>query len=335
MRVLVIKTSSLGDVVHTLPAITDAARARPDVRFHWLVEENFAAIPGWHPAVERVVTVPLRRLRKRPWSLLYNSHWRQMKQVLAAQSYDVVIDAQGLLKSAWLSRYSRGPVFGFGRASAREPLAARFYDHGLAVERGQHAVERVRQLFAGALDYGLPAGPGDSGIGERFRAGIDNSILFFHGTTWLNKHWPEDYWIDLGRRLVGQGLRVQLPWGKEQERLRAERIAVACGGEVLPPLDLTGIAEVIGGARACVGVDTGLGHLAAAIGTPAVALFGPTSPGLTGFYGPNQASLSADFHCAPCMSRRCRYAVDSEPFPPCFGRLPPARVEHALGALLQ
>jgi heptosyltransferase-1 len=335
VRVLLVKTSSLGDVIHSLPALTDAARAIPAIRFDWLVEEAFAAVPGWHPAVAATITVPLRRLRRQPWSTWRSGAWGAMKSALAGQPYDAVIDAQGLLKSAWLSRYGRGPVFGPDRDSARESLAARFYDKPLAVQPGQHAVERVRQLLAAALGYPVPEARGDSGIGARFRRPGGDAVVFLHGTTWANKHWPEDYWGELGRHLRDRGLKVQLPWGNDAEKARARRIADACGGEVLPAMDLTEMAGRLGAARACVAVDTGLGHLAAAVGTPGIALFGPTSPGLTGFYGDRQRSLAADYHCAPCLSRTCLYATDSEPFPPCFGQLPPARVSAALDELLE
>ena len=142
MRVLVIKTSSLGDVIHALPALTDAARAIPGIRFDWVVEEGFAEIPTWHPAVDKVIPVAIRRWRKNLWQTIKSGEWRRFKQAVQSTKYDLVIDAQGLLKSAWLTRYVRAPIAGFDKDSAREPLAARFYSRRLAVARGQHAVER-------------------------------------------------------------------------------------------------------------------------------------------------------------------------------------------------
>lgn len=164
MRVLVIKTSSLGDVIHALPALTDAARAIPGIRFDWIVEEGFAEIPTWHPAVDKVIPVAIRRWRKNIWQTLKSGEWRRFKQRVQSTKYDLVIDAQGLLKSAWLTRYVRAPVAGFDKHSAREPIAARFYSRRLAVARGQHAVERLRQLFAVALGYDLPKALGDYGL---------------------------------------------------------------------------------------------------------------------------------------------------------------------------
>ena len=139
MRVLLVKTSSLGDVIHALPALTDAARAIPGITFDWVVEEGFAEIPTWHPSVGNVIPVAIRRWRKNLWETIKSGEWRRFKQRLRAEKYDLVIDAQGLLKSALLTRYVKAPVAGFDRDSAREPLASRFYQRRLAVARGQHA----------------------------------------------------------------------------------------------------------------------------------------------------------------------------------------------------
>lgn len=164
MRVLIIKTSSLGDVIHTLPALTDAAHAIPGIRFDWVVEEGFAEIPSWHPAVDQVIPVAIRRWRKNLWQTIKSGEWKAFKQRVRERKYDLVIDAQGLVKSAWLTRYVKAPVAGLDRYSAREGWASRFYDRRLSVATGQHAVERVRQLFAMALAYDLPEGIGNYGL---------------------------------------------------------------------------------------------------------------------------------------------------------------------------
>ena len=348
MRVLLIKTSSLGDVIHTLPALTDAARAIPGIEFDWVVEEGFAEIPSWHPAVNGIIPVAIRRWRKSLWQTWRSGEWRRFKQRLRDTPYDLVIDAQGLLKSAWLTRYSRAPVVGLDRDSAREPLASRFYQQGYNVPRGQHAVERVRQLFAQALGYPLPQTTGDYGL-ERsrlFSAPDDVPfVLFLHGTTWATKHWPELYWRQLAEQLIAQGLQVRLPWGNVAERERAERIAEGLDqAEVLPKLNLAGVAKVLAQAQACVAVDTGLGHLAAAFDVPTLSLYGPTNPGLSGAYGKSQVHLAGDYPaCAPCLQKKCTYkptAEDQQRFdlnrewPVCFTRLNPERVASQLGALL-
>ncbi|AYC34563.1 lipopolysaccharide heptosyltransferase I [Pseudomonas cavernae] len=327
MRVLLIKTSSLGDVIHSLPALTDAARAIPGIRFDWVVEEGFAEIPAWHPAVAQVIPVAIRRWRGNLWQTWRSGEWARFKQRLRATRYDLVIDAQGLLKSAWLTRYVQAPVAGLDGHSAREPLASRFYARRYAVAKGQHALERVRQLFAQALDYPLPQGIADYGL-DRNRladAGGPPYLLFLHGTTWPSKHWPEAYWRALLERMNELGWAVRLPWGNAVEQARAERLAAGLAlVSVLPRLNLAGIAKVIAGARACVAVDTGLGHLAAALDVPTISLYGPTRPDLVGAYGRSQVHLCAEGPDAGSGDRD----------KPCFDSLLPARVALELEALL-
>ena len=328
MRVLLIKTSSLGDVVHTLPALTDAQRAIPGIQFDWVVEEGFAEIPAWHPAVAQVIPVAIRRWRKNLWQTLRSGEWRRFKTRLRETRYDLVIDAQGLLKSAWLTRYVKAPVAGLARASAREPLASRFYDRTYAVPREQHALERVRQLFAQALGYELPQGIGDYGLDRAQLAspGEEPYLLFLHGTTWPSKHWPEAYWRELAERMSAFGWAIRLPWGNVEEKARAERIAEGIvGASVLPRLNLGGVAKVVAGARACVAVDTGLGHLAAALDVPSISLYGPTLPGRVGAYGRSQVHLCAT---GPNAGKGDRVK-------PCFDDLLPERVASELKALLR
>lgn len=348
MRVLLIKTSSLGDVIHALPALTDAALAVPGIRFDWVVEEGFAEIPTWHPAVDKVIPVAIRRWRKNLWQTFKSGEWARFKQSVRQADYDLVIDAQGLFKSAWLTRYVDAPVAGLDPKSAREPLASWFYDHPASVARGQHAVERLRQLFAQALGYELPIGIGYYGL-KRLAAPDSATaapyVLFLHGTTWDTKHWPELYWRQLAELMGERGLQVRLPWGNPLEKARAERIAEGLDHvQVLPRLNLAGVAQVLSGAKACVAVDTGIGHLAAALDVPTISLFGPTNPGLTGAYGQSQVHLASDYPgCAPCLKKKCTYQPTAEDqrrfdlkreWPLCFTPLNPERVASQLGALL-
>jgi len=328
-RVLVVKTSSLGDVIHTLPALTDAAREIPDVVFDWVVEQSFAEVPGWHASVDQVIPVAVRRWRKHPVQAWRSGEWAQFKEQVGRYQYDAVIDAQGLLKSAWLTRYAKGDCYGLDQVSAREPIASRFYDHPITVAKDQHAVERVRQLFSQVLGYSLSGQLGECSLS--FNAVRQKSVVFLHGTTWASKHWPEASWIELGGLLQEAGYSVKLPWGNEVEKFRAKRIAERCigeqgGAEVLPQMSLTELAVLLSASAGCVSVDTGLGHLAGAVDTPTLALFGPTNSSLTGFYGKNQQSLQSTFHCAPCMSRDCRYKLAPRAFPPCFEELSAAKV---------
>lgn len=346
MRVLIIKTSSLGDVIHTLPALTDAAHAIPGIRFDWVVEEGFAEIPSWHPAVDQVIPVAIRRWRKNLWQTIKSGEWKAFKQRVRERKYDLVIDAQGLVKSAWLTRYVKAPVAGLDRYSAREGWASRFYDRRLSVATGQHAVERVRQLFAMALAYDLPEGIGNYGLDlERLQLPpAAPYVVFLHGTTWATKHWPEAYWRELAERMGRRKLEVRLPWGNPAEKARAERIAQGLNNcQVLPKLNLAGVARVLAAAKACVAVDTGLGHLAAALDVPTISLFGPTNPGLTGAYGRSQIHQASDWPCAPCLQKKCTYKPSADDlrrfdlkreWPLCFTRLNPEHVASRLSALL-
>ena len=324
MRVLLVKTSSLGDVVHTFPALTDAQRALPGITFDWVVEEAFADIAAQHPAVNRVIPCALRRWRKSLWRTWRSGEWKTFKATLQAQHYDLVLDAQGLAKSAFITRLGMGPKAGFDRQSAREPVSARVLDKPLAIARGQHAITRLRQLFSAALGYAFEDSAPDYGI-ARNAASDSRRLIFFHGTTWPTKHWPELYWRRLAERACAAGWQVRLPWGNQEEQARAERIAAGLPGvEVLPRLNLAGVAGVLAGARACVAVDTGLGHLAAALDVPSISLYGPTLPGRVGAYGRGQVHLCASGPGAGSGDRHT----------PCFDGLDAARVGAELDALL-
>lgn len=318
-------------MVHALPALTDAQRALPELRCDWVVEEAFAEIPGWHPTVERVIPVSLRRWRKHPWRAWRSGEWGGFREELREHYYDVVLDAQGLLKSALLSLQAHGLRHGLDKNSAREPLAARFYQYRHSVPRGEHAITRLRRLFAAALNYAAPLDePLDYGLPRGVQTTLMSprpTLIFFHGTTWETKHWPEAYWAELALLAARTGFQVRLPWGNEAEKQRAARLAKQHSLIIqMPATTLAGMAAELSSAVAVVGVDTGLVHLAAALGVPALSLYGSTEPGLTGSLGPGQQHLQADFPCAPCFRRHCDYAGTSAVQPACYATLPPSLV---------
>ena len=299
MNVCLVKTSSMGDVLHTLPALTDAQNALPDITFDWVVEENFAEIPRWHGAVKRVIPIALRRWRKQPFSTNTQQAWKRYRTLLQENQYDAVIDAQGLVKSAFFAtRLAKGTKYGYNRQCAREPLASFFYDHRFYVAYQQHAVERIRQLFALSLGYELPQTQGDYGIARHFtnHAVEKPYIVFIHATTRADKHWLEDEWKKTAEKLTALfDVEIRLPWGNEKEHQRAQRITNGLDKTtVLPKLTLTELADQIANAKAVISVDTGLAHLTAALDKPNITLYGATDPKLIGTYGKNQIYIKRE-----------------------------------------
>ncbi|MBL8519679.1 MAG: lipopolysaccharide heptosyltransferase I [Betaproteobacteria bacterium] len=286
MRILLVKLSSMGDVVHNLPVATDIRRAFPDAAIDWAVEPPFAPIVSLHPAVGTVFPIPLRALKVRWWS---PARWGALiaaRNALARPQYDLVLDTQGLVKSAWIARRARGPVAGYDAASAREGAAARHYARAHAVPRDLHAVARNRALAAAALGY-TPAPAVDYGLApSALRAGEPPYAVCLTGTSRADKQWDAANWQALVARLRGAGLQVRLPWGSDAEHAACMRLSAGDAGIIVPPrVPLGEVATLLAGARVVVGVDTGLAHLSVALGRPTVGVYVTTQPGLTGLYG--------------------------------------------------
>ena len=339
MHVLVIKTSSMGDVLHTLPALTDARFVYPDIRFDWVVENSFRQIPATHPAVQQVIPVNFRHWRRHPGQWL-GSDVRALIRSLRATHYTHVIDAQGLLKSALVTRLARGSRYGYSFDSARESFSALAYTHRISVSHKLHAILRIRRLFADTLGYPCPDTPPDYGISTDNFSLPDESqppyVVFVHASTWVTKQWPESYWQRLIELVTTAGYRVRLSWGSNSERAQAQRIVHnKTTAEVLPKLELDQLMGVLAQATAVVAVDTGLGHLTAALGTPSVSIYGATNPELTGTLGQQQHHLLAQFQCSPCLSKRCTYTKPSSVTPACYSTVPPEQVWGTLRPYLE
>jgi heptosyltransferase-1 len=301
--ILFIKTSSLGDVIHHMPALTEARRQRPDARFFWVVEEAYAPLVGLHPAVSGVIPVASRRWRER---MLTPSTWREIasfRRRLHERRCDVVIDTQGLFRSALIARLAPGKRHGYDADSIRERVASWCYDVRHAVPRDLHAIARNRLLTGRALGY-APAGAVDFGLARGgLAAGGGSYGILFHATARPEKEWPETSWIALARILAARGTTLLLPWGTAAEGARSGRIAAAVANARVPerqPLDR--MARLIAGAAFVVGVDTGLLHLAAALGVPLVAIFVGSEPGLTAPMGQGPIAVVGGSREAPSVA---------------------------------
>ena len=309
--ILFVKTSSLGDVIHHMPALTEARLRRPDARFVWLAEEAFAPLVRLHPAVDEVMTVAWRRWR---WSFFAPATLREIAGSLRAirnGHYDAIVDSQGLLRSAIIARLAQGTRHGYDARSIKEPLAAAFYDIRHSVSRELHAVVRNRILTGLALGY-APQGAPDFGLdrAKLVSKGARYAVLL-HATARRDKEWPEANWVALGNALARNGVDVVLPWGTPAERARSEHIAAGVPRARVPeraPLDK--VAGLIAGAQFVVGVDTGLMHLAAALGVPLVAIFAGSKPSLTGPVGSGPIMVLGAQGAAPSVDE-VRAAVEA------------------------
>jgi heptosyltransferase-1 len=292
-RILLVKTSSLGDVVHNLPVIQDIHGAMANAAIDWVVESAYESIPSLHPRVRNVIPCDLRRWRRSWFRRTTRDEWHAFLRRLRTERYDCIIDTQGLLKSAIIARAAIGRRVGLDWKSSREPLRP-FYDRVVEIPWTMHAVERNRRLAAAALGY-MPHGEPVYGIQARpsSEAWLPDGpyALFLHGSSDTRKLWSPACWIELGAALVTRGFTVLLPWGNDIEHEMARRIASALPSACIAPRRTVGeLAAVIAGAHVAVGVDTGLTHLAAALGVPSIGIYGATDPAATGIQARGTAS---------------------------------------------
>ena len=304
MRVLIVKTSSMGDVVHALPAVSDMVRALPGVQVDWLVEAPFAAIPRLHAGVQRVLPLAWRKWRKHLLQPDTRAAIAALRAELKHERYDAVLDLQGLLKSVLWGLQARGPLLGYDAASIREPLASLFYRRKAAVPRELQAVERNRRLAAAHLGYALPETAPVFGISPPAGswAAPGPSAALIPCASRPEKLWPEGDWIALGQRLRRSGLIPVVVWGSDEEQRRAQRIAAGCGGLVPPFLSVADTAAVLGAARQIVGLDTGFSHLGAAFGAPTIGIYCDHEPGLAGITGPGRVASLGGKSQVPALS---------------------------------
>ena len=329
----------MGDLVQTLPALSDAARAIPKISFDWIVDESFAQVPGWHRNVETVIPSPFRRWRKNWRQAFKSGEPQEFLRKVRAQKYDFIVDVQCELKSAVTSRLARGPRYGYDRRAVHEWGAQFAYQKKFFVPKDRHSMQRMRQLLASALGYQYEESQVDYGI-DRSRLGevpIDlpgRFVVFIHSTSWTSKVWPEFYWQELLNKVTSAGYAVLLPWGDEAERLRAERFAAGNDKAfVLPPLSISEKAAIINHATATVGLDTGLSHIAAALDIPSITIYGATDPLLVGATGQHQLHMASTFECVGCHEVECKYTGVAAFKPACLVEIKPEHVWRKLQLL--
>ena len=285
MNVLVVRPSSLGDIVYALAAVADIRAALPDANIDWVAEPAFVGVTRLCPDIRRVIPFALRTWRSE--TLRARTWWEMsvFRRELRSVHYDAILDLQEQVKGALISRMARGVRHGFDRASIREPVATLFDDVHHHVSRDIHFVERCRQLAAGALRYDVHGPPRwnlrtpapATTIPER------PFVVVLHATSRDDKLWPEERWRSVLKSWDQAGFAIVIPWGSADEKARSERLAHdIASAQVLPRVEVQELAAIIHRAALAIGVDTGLTHLAAALGTPTVAIFTVTDPSLAG-----------------------------------------------------
>lgn len=340
-KILLIKMSSMGDLIQMFPALTDATQALPGIRFDWVTEDSFKDIPNLHPSIDKIIPLPSRRWKKNIKLALRSGEIQNRMKQLRGHSYDMIIDAQSNLKSAVVSLLAKGKRFGLDKHSVREYGAQWVYHQTFAVSRQQNHVDRLRQLFALCLGYPLPQTPANYGIEKTLLPELDfyipeKFVFITPIASVANKLWPEPFWQETIREVVQSGYEVFLPWWSPEEKARVLRLQNQHSKvHLLPPLNLLQKAAVIADASAAISLDTGLAHLAAALNIPNICLYGPGDSKACGTIGEQQIHISAkNPPCAPCRSQRCTYQGATSYQPACMASISPTEVLTAFHALV-
>lgn len=307
MNILIVKLSSLGDVVHTLPALMDVRQAYPEARIDWVVERAFAPLVAACEAANKVIPCELRSWRKKPFATDTRQALRAFKADLQAEAYDCVIDLQGLTKSAWVAWLARLTPSGQRVAMAHRTDGSSYErptrwvaDRLIAMTPHVHAMTRAREVCAQALYYPLPAtfNPGLDSL--RAAARQQPCVALIHGTSREDKLWPLDHWVALGRRLATQGYSVALPHGNDAELARSHELAEALPGALVwPRLSIDALAARLATCAGAVGVDSGLSHIAVALNLPHVQIYNVDTAWRT---GPQGAAHQCSVYAQPTPS---------------------------------
>ena len=299
MKVLILKLTSMGDLMHALPALTEAEQNIKNISFDWVVDKAFSSVPGWHPAVDKIIKTDHRNWKKQLFSSEPREALNLVKKEINATDYDYVVDMQNNLKSAFLSFLSDHRVTGMDASSSREYPAHWAYSNKVNINKSLHAIDRQKELLASSLGYS-PTSDINYGISKvKFLEPAmplpARYVVLVQNASWPTKQWPVACWKDLVKHLDGHGVNVLLPSGNKEELLRAKDIAsVSEKATALEILPLNEVAYIIDNADYCICSDTGLAHLSAVVNTPSLTLYGPTDINLIGTKGNNQIHIVGD-----------------------------------------
>ncbi|MEM9243648.1 MAG: lipopolysaccharide heptosyltransferase I [Pseudomonadota bacterium] len=341
MKVLLVKLSSMGDLIHALPALTDAMNNIPGITFDWVVEKSFSDIPYWHPAVKRIIETDHRNWRKNIKETIQHGKLIKSIREIRREKYDVVIDGQSNFKSAFFTFLARGTRCGPDKHSSCEPFTGYAYQRKFKIDKSEHAIKRMRLLFAHALGYAYHDTPPDSAISHqrlvkpKIEVPYQKFFFFIHNASWHSKLWPETYWQKLIKLTTNAGYNILLPSGNAAEFERSQKLAQDNAQVMaLPIMTLTEIAYIISKAKLVVCTDTGLSHLSSALNISSITLYGSTDPKLIGAIGQNNIQLQANFPCSPCYNKSCKFKGASVYKPACYMSIPPERVWREITKLL-
>lgn len=322
MRVLIVKLSALGDVIHALPVLDYLRQAKPGIEIDWVVEEQNQAVLEEHPLIRNVISINTRAWRKAPFSADTRREIGAVINRLRRAAYDTVFDLQGNIKSGIISGLTGVPKrYGFSRDGVRESLNLIFTNHHVPLGPGDHHISNrslkiVSSAFGGdyasyALASHIQTSPEDDQAAEELLCGTQRGtrVLFHTGTTWETKKWSEEHWLELGRLVLDRFPTVSIlfSWGNDQERDEGRKLAEALGSRalLLPRLRLKSFCALLKKVDLVVGGDTGPVHIAAAVGTPTVSFYRATDAGRNAPQGPRHVSIQSGMPCAVCLERSC------------------------------
>lgn len=334
-RILIIKLSSMGDVLHAVPVLSDIKQALgEDTQIDWITEPNYACLLKDHPHIHQLHTLPLRKY-KSFFKGIRSQEAKQLKQLLKKHPYDAILDLQGLLKSAWVSKWTKGKTYGYDNKSIREPLASWLYQNKVTVSKDLHAITRMRELAAKALGYMIPTNEPDYALNTHSSVNSRQQLILFPFTTWESKHWPKEHWQKL-IALAAPNYKIFIAWGSTEELAQAKQLYQPhTNCQPTPDLNIEGMKDFLQHCDAFIGVDTGFAHLATAMAIPGIMLMGPTDKNKSGPLGKHQIALDVSLPCRPCHKRTCVLPMEPNTLrPACLAAIQPEFVFNTLKKII-